>query len=65
MLEMEFGLQGIVSGVWVISWNNTVEGRRFLKDLRCGELDFGVHWGGRVIFRDSRFFRFSIVLRYC
>jgi len=42
MLKTDFGWQGIVSSVWVISWNNRVEGGRVLKDLRCGELDLGV-----------------------
>jgi hypothetical protein len=46
-------------------WDDRVEGRRVLKDLRCGELDLWVRGGRRVIFRDSSFFRFSLVLRYC
>jgi len=45
MLKTDFGWQGIVSGVWVISWNDRVEGGRVLKDLRCGELDLGVCGG--------------------
>jgi len=65
MLITDFRWQGIVSGVWVISWNDSVECGRVLKDLRSGELDLGVRGGGRVIFRDSPFFRFSMVLRYC
>jgi len=56
MLITDFGWQGIVSSVWVISWNDMVEGGRVLKDLRCGELDLGISRGGRVIFRDLLFF---------
>jgi len=58
MLKTDFGWQGIVSSVWVISWNDRVEGGRVLKDLRCGELDLGVRGGGRVIFVIRRFFDF-------
>ena len=43
-------------------WDDRVEGVRVLKDLRCGELDLWVRRGGRVNFRDSSFFRFSLVL---
>jgi len=64
MLIMDLGWQGVVSSMWVMPWDDRVEGGRVLKDLRCGEMDFWVHWGGRVIFRDSSFFRFSLVLRY-
>jgi hypothetical protein len=45
--------------------DDRVEGGRVLKDLRCGELDLWVRMGGGVIFRDSSFFQFSLVLRYC
>jgi len=65
MLKTEFKWQCNVSSLWVISWNNRVEGGRVLKDLRCGEQDLGVGKGGQMIFRESPFFRFSMVLRYC
>jgi len=45
MLITDFGLQDIVSSVWVISWNDRVEGGRVLKDVRCRELDLGVGRG--------------------
>jgi len=51
--------------MWVIPWSDRVEGGRVLKDLRCGELDLWVRGGGRVNFRNSLFFQFSLVPRYC
>jgi len=65
MLISDLGWQGVVSGMWVIPWDDRVEGGRVLKDLSCGELDLWVRGGGLVIFHDSSFFRFSLVLRYC
>ena len=65
MLKTDFGWQGIVSSVQVISWDDREEGGRFLKHLRREELDVGVGRGARVRFCDSPFFRFSMVLRYC
>ena len=46
MLKTDFRWQCIVSGVWVISWNDRVEGGRILRDLTCGELDMRVRVGG-------------------
>jgi hypothetical protein len=51
--------------MWVIAWDDKVEGGRVLKDLRCGELDLWDGRGGLGIVRDSSFFRFSLVLSYC
>ena len=65
MLITDLGWQGVVSSIRVIPWDDRVEGGRVLKDLRCGELDLWDGEGGLGIFRDSSFFRFSLVLRYC
>jgi len=62
MLIMNFGWQGIVSSVWVISWNDRVDGWRVLTNFSHGELILGVHKGGGVGFCDLLFFHFCIFL---
>jgi len=65
MLMTAVGWQVTVSSVQLKSWNDRVEEGSVLKDLRCRELDLGIHWGGRVIIGDLPLSRVSIVLRYC
>jgi len=64
MVSLDLGWQGIVSGVWVTSWNDRMEGGWVLIDLRCGELDLGIGRSAQVIVHDLLFVRFFIVLGY-
>jgi len=64
MLVTDSGWQDFVNGELVISCNNWVESGRVKKDLRCMELNLGVHRRERVVVSIEALFLFFMVLRH-